>query len=88
MPRSVYEKPSLQKQKDAAHQIGAQDHQRIVNYLFPRDARTKVVDSLANQIWNEQAETHRHQYRTDTRGNVPSIRSKIACKFPYLFHSA
>jgi hypothetical protein len=50
MARRVDEKPPLQKKKNAAHEIYAENYERIINYLVPSDLAAQIVDGHSHQI--------------------------------------
>ena len=81
MTRSVDQQTPLEKQKDAAHQIDAEDDERIINDLFAGNAQREVVYRLAHHVRNEQPERHRAQNEKDPGEDRPFIWLEVLCEF-------
>ena len=73
--------PPLKKKKYTAHKVNAQDDERIVNDLVPRDAAAHIVHSLTDHVWNKEPERHRAQNEEDPGQDRPFVRLEVPCEF-------
>src|SRR4051812_4059308 len=50
---SIYYRPALQEQEDAAHQVDRKDQQWVVDRFLPSDLSTQFVHRLPDKIWHK-----------------------------------